>query len=237
MVRGLAALLALGIAQAYVLAGDALPVITPPDTSLLVAGGVGLAVIVLCASLVAPISDQPALLYLIGLGGGMVVVVLNASDAGAGVTPAEAITFSALGAAFACSMLTPSLAIALPIFVALVDGASALLGGPTEVLADAGPVRPGDPLSLDVPDWGNGLSAGRLGIADVVFIGVFLAYARRYRLRPIGTAVALGIALIGALAINLELDTNIPALPLMAFAYFLVNVDRLPGLFARTPEG
>lgn len=237
MVRGLAALLALALAQVYVLVPDVLPTITPEETSLLVAGAVGLVAITLCASLVAPVSDQPLLLWCIALGGGMVVAVLNAADAGAAVTPAEAVAYSALGAAFATALLTPSLAIALPIFVALVDVASTLFGGPSEILANAGQTQPGDPLSLEIPDWGNGLPAGRLGIADAVFIGVFLTYGRRFGFRTIATAIGLGVALIAALVLRIELDTVIPALPLMAAAYFLVNADKLPGLFARTPEG
>lgn len=237
MVRGLAALLALGLAQAYFLIPDALPRITPEDTSLLIAGGAGLLLIALCAALVTALSDEPFLLWLVVLGGGIVVAALNAADAGAAATPAEAVAFSAVGAAFACSLLTPSLAVALPLFVACVDAASTLLGGPSQLLAEAGRTQPGDPLSLEVPDWGNGIPAGRLGIADAVFVGVFLVYARRFGLRPVATACGLAVALVAALVLKLELDAAVPALPLMAAAYFLVNADRLPALFRRAAGG
>lgn len=235
MVRGLAALLALAAAQAYFLAPQALPRITPGETSLLVAGCVGLALVAFCAAAVAPLSDEPLLLWLIVLGGGMTVAALNAADAGAAATPMEAVAYSALGAAFAASLATPALAVALPLFVGAVD--VALSGGSSEMLLGAGQTQPGDPLALEVPDWGNGLAAARLGIADAVFVGVFLVYARRFALRPAATAVGLGAALGGALVMQVELDVAVPVLTLMAAVYFLVNADRLPGLFRRAAAG
>jgi hypothetical protein len=83
-----------------------------------------------------------------------------------------------------------------------------------------------------MPDWGNGLPAGRLGISDAVLAGVFLVYARRFGLRPWATAVGLWLATVTAFALRVWLDRAIPVLPLMAVAFFAVNADRLRPLLA-----
>jgi hypothetical protein len=231
VVRGPAAVLGLlAAAQAYVLLAPDLPVITPVDLSLFVAGACGLAAIVICAAAVVPLSDVPPLLLLVAIGALLLAAGLNVADAGAAATPIEAIAYGAVGGLFAVGLLAPSLAIALPLFVAGIDVISTLAGGLSEVLANAGQTQPGDPLSLEMPDWGTGLPAGRLGISDAVFAGVFLVYARRFGLRPVATAVALWVAMVGALALKVWLDRAIPVLPVMAAAYFLVNADRLPAL-------
>jgi hypothetical protein len=237
VVRGLAALLALAAAQAYVLVAGGLPGITPHETSLLVAGAAGVVAIVLCSALVAPVADERVLLWLIALGGGIVVATLNAADAGAAATPAEAVAYAAAGGAFACALLTGSLAVALPAFLAVVDVVSVVLGGPGEVLAEAGRAQAGDPLTLELPDWGNGIAAGHMSVATAVFIGAFLVYARRFGLRPVATALGIAAALVLAVALKVKADAEVPAVPLMAAAYFLVNADRLPALFRRASEG
>lgn len=229
--RPLAATLALvAAAQAYVLAAPSLPEIGDVDTSILVACTVGSAFIFCCLVAVVPVSDSPPLLWILAIGAFGLVAGLNVADVGAGATPIEAIAYAAFGAIFAVGLLAPSLALALPVFVAGIDLISTFAGGPSEMLANAGQTQPGDPLSLEMPDWGNGLPAGRLGISDVVFAGVFLVFARRYDLRPRATAVALWVATVVAIALKVAFDAAIPVLPLLAAAYFLVNVDRLPAL-------
>jgi len=226
----LATLALLAAAQAYVLAAPALPVIGDVDTSILVACTAGSAFIFTCLACVVPMSDSPPLLVLLALGAFGLVAGFNVADFGAAATPIEAIAYAAFGGIFAIGLLAPSLALALPIFVAGIDVISTFAGGPSEVLANAGQTQPGDPLSLEMPDWGNGLPAGRLGISDIVFAGVFLVFARRYDLRPRATAVALWVATVVAIVLKVALDTAIPVLPLLAAAYFLVNADRLPAL-------
>jgi hypothetical protein len=223
-------------AQAYFLVAPQLPVIADVDTSIVVACTVGAAAIFLCIACVIPISDTPPLLLLFTLGACGLVAGFNVADFGAAATPIEAMAYASLGAIFAVGLLAPSLALALPVFVAGVDVISTFAGGPSELLANAGQTQTGDPLSLEMPDWGNGLPAGRLGISDAVFAGVFLVYARRYGLRPRATAVALWVATVLAIVLKVWLDRAIPVLPLMAAAYFLVNLDRLPALLRSASE-
>jgi hypothetical protein len=230
VVRGPAALLGLLAAQAYVLLAPSLPVIADVDTSILVASAVGSAFVFLCVACITPVSDVPPLLVLLATGAFGLVAGLNVADVGAGATPIESVAYAAFGGLFAVGLLAPSLALALPVFVAGIDVVSTYAGGPSELLANAGQTQPGDPLSLELPDWGNGLPAGRLGISDAVFAGVFLVFARRFGLRMWATAFAMWVATVCAIVLKIEFDRAVPVLPLLAAAYFLANADRLPAL-------
>jgi hypothetical protein len=238
VVRGLAAVLGVGVAaQAYFLLAPSLPIISDVDTSIVVAFSVGAAFAYALMASIIPVSDSPPLLWLLTAGALLLVAGFNAADLGAAATPIEAVGYAAFGAIFAVGLLAPSLAIALPIFVAVVDVISTFAGGPSETLGNAGITQRGDPLSLEMPDWGTHLPAGRLGISDAVFAGVFLVYVRRYGLRPRATAFGLWIAAVVAIVLKVWLDRAIPVLPLSAAAYFLVNLDRLPALLRATNEG
>jgi hypothetical protein len=231
VVRGLAAVLGLLVAaQVYVLVAPQLPVIADPDTSIIVACTVGSAFIFACAACIVPVSDVPPLLVLMTVGAFGLVAGFNVADFGAAATPVEAIAYAGFGAIFAVGLLAPSLALALPVFVAAIDAVSLFAGGPSELLANAGITERGDPLSLEMPDWGTGLPAGRLGLSDAVFAGVFLVYARRFGLRPVGTAVGMWIGTVAAIVLQVSTGEAIPVLPAMAAGYFLANADRLPRL-------
>ena len=237
MVRGPAALLGLLAAQVYVLIAPELPVIGNVDASILVASAIGSTFVFVCIACAAPLSDAPPLLVILAVGAFGLVAGLNVADAGAAATPIEAIAYSAFGGIFAVGLLAPSLALALPVFVAAVDVISTYAGGPSELLANAGQTQPGDPLSLELPDWGNGLPAGRLGISDAVFAGVFLVFARRFGLRVGATAVGMWVATVGAIALKVGFDRAVPVLPLLAAAYFVVNLDRMPALLRAANAG
>jgi hypothetical protein len=237
VVRGLAAVLGIGIAaQAYFLLAPSLPIISDVDTSIVVAFSVGAAFAYALMACIVPVSDSPPLLWLAAAGALLLVAGFNVADFGAAATPIEAVGYAAFGAIFAVGLLAPSLAVALPIFVAAIDVISTFAGGPSETLGNAGITQRGDPLSLEMPDWGTHLPAGRLGISDAVFAGVFLLYARRYGLRPRATAVGLWISAVVAIVLKVWLDRAIPVLPLSAAAYFLVNLDRVPALLRATGE-
>ncbi|WCB91664.1 hypothetical protein DSM104299_00337 [Baekduia alba] len=231
MVRGLAAVLGTFVAaQAYFLLAPSLPTISDVDTSIVVAFSVGAAFAYACMAAIVPVSDVPPLLWLAAAGLLLLVAGFNVADLGAAATPTEAVGYAAFGAIFAVGLLAPSLAIALPIFVAVIDVISTFAGGPSETLGNAGITQRGDPLSLEMPDWGTHLPAGRLGISDAVFAGVFLVYARRYGLRPRATAIGLWVSAVIAIVLKVWLDRAIPVLPISAAAYFLVNIDRMPAL-------
>lgn len=231
MVRGPAAVLGLlAAALAYVLVAPALPALHPADLGALVACAVGAALAVACVAGVVPVSDVPALLVLVALGALVLAGGLDVAHLGAAATPVEAVAYGAAGALFATMLLAPSLALALPVFVGGLEVVSALAGGPGDVLVGATSTHLGDPLALELPAWGVAGPAGAIAITHAVFAGVFLTYGRRYGFRGTASAVALWVAIAGAMAVKVYADRSLPVLPLMAAAWFLVNADRLPGL-------
>ena len=229
-----AATLALGaplVALAYYLAAPALPALPAGDATVVVAGGVGMLMIV--ASALALVPAHPTLVgpLLIVLGAGLLVAALNAAGVGAAANVPEALLAGAIGLLFARWLATPVIAIAVPIFVAAIDVWS-VASGPTSRLVDSG-TDSTDPLTFDMPAWGHMGSAGHLGLSDALFASMFAAWAWRYGFRRTATIVGLALGLLGSLALGILLDRTIPALPLLAAGYLLANLDRIPALLTQ----
>ena len=126
-------------------------------------------------------------------------------------TPVEAILCGCLGVAFASVLDERALVVALPLFVAALDVSGVVGGAPGTLLAEDLPAA-GDPLTLELPRWGDGPPVAQASVADVVFIAAYAAYAQRFRLRPRVSALAMLAALVGTLALELALDGRVPAL-------------------------
>jgi hypothetical protein len=212
-----------------------LPRLHDEDLALFAAALLGTATVVLASAAVVPVTDVPVLAVLLVLGAGLVAGGLDAANVGASATVLEALALAGVGALLARGLLAPALALSLPLVVAVVDLFSTSFGGPSELLGE-GVTKRGDPLSLGFADWGTQMPAGRLGISDAVFCGVFLLYARRFGLRFGATAVGLWVGMIAAVVLRLWLGVSIPVLPAMAIAYYLVNADRLPRLARQTAD-
>ena len=236
MVRGPAALLAvLGAALAYVLVAPELPQLHPPELSALVASAIGLTFVVAIVAGLAAMADSPFTLFPAVLGAGLLVAALDANDVGVAATPFEVVLLCCLGIAFAVVFDVPALAVALPLFLGAIDVVQAV-GGGSAGLFTLSTTKPGDVLTLDLPDWGTGLAAARLSATDVIFLGAFAAYARRLRLRERAAEVGMLLGLLVAVASEVLLDTELPTIALMAAGYLATNVDRLGGLFARAAD-
>jgi hypothetical protein len=226
---GTLAVLAPLLALAYFLAAPALPALPAGDTTTIVAGGVGLLMIATSTLAIVPAAETLIGPLLIVLGAGLLVGALNAegSDAvGAGANVAEALLAGAIGLLFARWLATPVIALAVPIFVAAIDIWS-VASGPTSQLLDDG-TEAADPLSFDLPAWGDLGSAGHLGFSDALFLSMFAGWAWRYDLRRTATVIGLTLGLLASLALSVALDRAIPALPLLAAGYLLPNLDRFP---------
>jgi hypothetical protein len=156
------------VAQLYLLVAPSLPVLPDADLSAFVAASCGAVVVILAATAISVVADSRILTGVVALGAGILVGGLSAAGVGAAATGVEALAYASAGALFATALLTPSLALTLPAFVALIDAASTTLNGPAALLA-TGATGAGDPLSLAFPDWGSGLSAGRFDVSDAVF--------------------------------------------------------------------
>jgi hypothetical protein len=236
VVRGPAALLAVvGAALAYVLVAPELPQLHPPELSALVACAVGLTFVVAIVAGLAAVADSPLALVPAVAGAGLLVATLDANDVGAAATPFEVVLLCCLGIAFAVVFDVPALGIALPLFLGAVDIAQAL-GGGSAGLFTLSTSKPGDVLTLELPDWGTGLAAARLSAPDVVFLGAFAAYARRLGLRERAAELGMLVGLLVAVASEVLLDIELPTIALMAVGYLAPNVDRVGALFAR-PAG
>ena len=217
------------VTLAYFLAAPALPALPAGDTEVLVAGGIGLLAIAAMALSLLPARDTVAGPLLIVLGTGLLAGVLNAASVGAGANVAEAMLAAAVGLLFARFLRTPpGIALAVPLFVAVIDVWS-VASGPTSRLLAAGTPHD-DPLSFDLPAWGGAGSAGHLGVSDAIFVSMFAAWAWHFGLRRGATAVGLVLGLLGSLVLSLALDRAIPALPLIAIGYLLPNIDRIGAL-------
>jgi hypothetical protein len=235
VVRGAAAVLApYGAALAYLLLAPSLPTIHGAQAAGIVAGALGALLLAACAIAAVPAGDSRVLLALALVGGFLIVGGLDAANAGAAAGMPEAFLYGLVGAAFAAALDTPALALALPLFAAVVDAATVFGGGPT-ALSQAAPSR-GDPLTLDLPAWGGG-SVGHLGIVDLVFLGAFAAYARRHGLRRGAAGAGMALGLAAAFAVQVAAGRAIPALPFVAAGMLLPNADRLGALFRRAAHG
>jgi len=236
VVRGPAALLAvLGAALAYVLVAPELPQLHPPELSALVASAIGLTFVVAIVAGLAAMADSPFTLFPAVLGAGLLVAALDANDVGVAAMPFEVVLLCCLGIAFAVVFDVPALAVALPLFLGAIDVVQAV-GGGSAGLFTLSTTKPGDVLTLDLPDWGTGLAAARLSATDVIFLGAFAAYARRLGLRERAAEVGMLLGLLAAVASEVLLDTELPTIALMAAGYLATNVDRLGGLFARAAD-
>lgn len=224
-----------GAAWIYFLVPKLLPAIHDDDLSRTVAGVVATVLIVAVAAGVATLSDAPVVVPIVLLGGGLVAATLNAADVGAAATVPETLVYACIGVGFGLLLEAPALVLAIPAFVAGIEIFS-VLGASTHGVAH-GALRGGDPLTLELPDWHNGLSAARLGLADVVFAGAYATYARRFGLRFAASAAGMAVALAAGLALSVVLNSPMPELAFLGAGFLLPNVDRVLALFRPTGEG
>lgn len=230
MVRGPAPLLgATLVALAYFLLAGELPSLGSGDTAVLVAGLVGVGLIAAIVLTLTRAGDELFPLALLFAGSFMLVAGMDAAGAGASVSAFEAIAAATFGVLLGRALATPAVALAIPVFVAVVDAWS-VARGPSARLSETG-TRGAAELSFDLPSWGDAPgAASRLGIVDAIFLAMFSVWARRFGLRPRATAIGMVAGLFAAVVLSVTLERAVPALPLMAVGYWLPNLDRFSGL-------
>jgi hypothetical protein len=222
------------LALAYFLAAPSLPALPAGDTTILVAGGAGLLMVAASTLAILPAYETLIGPLLIAFGAGLLVAALAAAGVGAGANVAEAMLAAAAGLLFARWLATPIVAVAVPLFVAAIDVWSVASGPSSQLLKEG--TDSVDALSFDLPAWGGSGSAGHLGVSDAVFVSMFAAWTFRYGFRRATTIVVLTVALVASLVVGLVLDRAIPALPLVAAGYLVVNVDRVAALLRSFEE-
>jgi hypothetical protein len=222
-------------ALAYFLAAPALPALPAGDATVLVAGSLGVLLVAGSALSLLALRDSPFALALVLLGSGLLVGALNAGNVGAGANVAEALLAATIGLLFARALRAPAIAVAVPLFVALIDVWSVASGPTAKLIADGTPSA--DPLSFDLPAWGSMGSAGHLGLSDAVFLAMFAGWALRHGCRRAITIVSLALSVVAAIVVSVALDRAIPAIPFLTAAFLLPNADRLPRLLGRADAG
>jgi hypothetical protein len=213
------------VALAYFLAAPALPALAAGDTTVLVAGGLGLALVAATTLALLPARDALIGPLLILAGAGLLMGALNTAGVGAGANVAEALVAASAGLLLARWLRAPAIALTVPLFVAWIDAWS-VLSGPSSRMFAAG-ASADDPLSFDLPAWGGAGSAGHLGLSDTVFSMMFACWALHFGFRRVATIAGLVLGLLSALVLGVVLDRAIPALPLLAAGYLLPNLDRI----------
>jgi hypothetical protein len=213
------------VALTYFLAAPALPLLPGGDTAVLAAGAIAL--LVLAATVLSLLPARDALIgpLLILLGGGLLMAALDVAGVGAGANVAEALVASSAGLLLARWLRAPAIAVAVPLFVALIDAWSVASGPSARMLAGGTAID--DPLSFDLPGWGGAISTGHLGLSDAFFLSMFAAWALHYGFRGRATIAGLVLGLIASLVLGVALDRAIPALPLLAVGYLLPSLDRV----------
>jgi hypothetical protein len=81
-----------------------------------------------------------------------------------------------------------------------------------------------DFLLLVFPTFGSPLGFG-LGVSDFIFLALFAAASRFLNLRYLATLLGLCLATFLAVTAGLLLERPLPALPFIAIAFVLVNLD------------
>jgi hypothetical protein len=208
----------------YFAVAPALPDLGDGDGALLVADGLGLLAVAATVASLVPAWRARTVQVGVLAGAVLVTAILNLAGVGALANVPEALAAAAAGLLLAAALATPAVAIAVPVFVAVIDVWS-VASGPTSRLVESGR-DPVDVLSFDFPAWGGG-SAGGLGLTDAIFLAMFAAWAWRFGLRRRATLAGMGIGLLAALVLSLATRDAIPALPLVAAGYLIPNVDRL----------
>jgi hypothetical protein len=236
VVRGPAAVLVLvAVAWVYFLVPELLPAIRPADTSQVVAGSIATILVIAVATGVAGLADAAFVVPLVLLGAALIAGTMDAAGVGAAATIPETVVYACIGVGFGVLFDAPALVLAVPVFVAGIEIISALGGGAHPRALGGSPG--GDPLSLELPDWHNGLSAARFGLADIVFTGIYATYARRFGLRFAAAGAGMAIGLAASVVLSISLNTAIPELPFLGAGLLLPNIDRVVALFRATAEG
>lgn len=150
---------------------------------------------------------------------------------GSGFLVLLALCVADLGRVLAAALVGVSLAryvtsvgtVLIIVVAAIAADVFSVFAGPTEAL-----VREGSPLLdfllLIFPTFGSPLGFA-LGFSDFIFLALFAAAARFLDLRYAATLLVVCSAAFLAVTAGLLLERPLPALPFIAIAFVLVNVD------------
>ena len=129
-----------------------------------------------------------------------------------------------LALALARGVTSPGAALLVAVAASASDLFS-VFAGPTKALVhEDAPVL--DFLLLIFPTFGYPLGFA-LGLADFVFLALFIAIAAYLALKPLTTLVLCCVSIFLAMLVGLLLGTALPALPAIALAFLIANAPPL----------
>jgi hypothetical protein len=139
---------------------------------------------------------------------------------------AKVVFAAALGIWIADELERVSWVVVVAAVSAAVDIVS-VAAGPTKAILEKGPVVVGW-FTVAVTWMGYSFAEAftGLGVSDVLFFALYLAAARRFRLRAAWSAVAMVTSFLATIALAMWW-TALPALPLLSVAFLAVNADLL----------
>ena len=121
----------------------------------------------------------------------------------------------------------------LIVAVATVSDLFSVFAGPTKILVEEdSPIL--DLLLLVFPTFGSPLGFA-LGVSDFIFLALFAAASRFLDLRYLASLLGLCLATFLAVTAGLLLERPLPALPFIAIAFVLVNLDLILPSLTRRP--
>jgi hypothetical protein len=149
---------------------------------------------------------------------------------------AKIVGAAAVGIWIATEIERLSWVVAVAAVSALVDIVSVAVG-PTRLILDHGPMVIGYftvTMTWLGYTWSEAHSA--IGLSDFIFLGLYMAAARRFGLRERASAVAMVASFLVTLALAIWWKA-LPALPLLSVAFLAVNADLLlRGSGRNTPD-
>lgn len=126
--------------------------------------------------------------------------------------------------ALARQVTSPGAAL-LVAFAASASDLFSVFAGPTKILVqEDSPAL--DFLLLIFPTFGYPLGFA-LGIADFIFLALFVALAAYLKFKPLTTIVLGSVSILLAMLAGLLLETALPALPFIAFSFLAANLTPL----------
>ncbi len=200
----------------------------PNAVDLAVVGGVALPLAAgVVIALATGFHGERAVLVPCAVAGGALAVGASALDLPTPAGLGKLLAAGALGLLLVSLLERPWHAAGVAVLVVGIDIWS-VFAGPTRQLLEAGDaVVSAFTVPLSAP---GAYGVAGLGVTDFLFLGVFCGAALRWRLRPALTLPLCAASFSASFLAAYAADRALPALPLLALAFVVPNLDRFrPG--------
>ena len=169
--------------------------------------------------------SPPVQLALVAAAFGVLALFFQLAGLGALASFAKLAAMTAVAFAFLDFFENAYWVVLVALIVPWVDAYSVWRGPTSNIVEHHGHVFTALSFSFPLPGEDD---AARLGLPDLLFLGLFLAAAARFRLRVFWTWVCLVASFGATFALAILTDqAGLPALPLLSLGFLLPNADLL----------